>query len=116
MTDSSGASAEALACHYLEQQGLKLIARNYRCKSGEIDLIMQEGQTLVFVEVRLRSNHRFGNAASSIDARKQRKLIHTAEHYLQLHGNRACRFDAILLDKLGISDLVWIRNAFDAHV
>lgn len=115
MADTSGASAEALACCYLQQRGLKLIAKNFRCKSGEIDLIMQEGQTLVFVEVRLRSNQRFGDAGSSIDANKQRKLIRTAEHYLQLHGNRACRFDAVLLDKLGSAHVEWIQNAFEAN-
>lgn len=114
MADNIGASAEALACQYLQQQGLKLIAKNFRCKSGEIDLIMQEGQTLVFVEVRLRSNRRFGDAGSSIDTNKQRKLIRAAEHYLQLHGNHACRFDALLLDKLDSSRVEWIQNAFEA--
>ncbi len=108
-----GVAAEALAAKYLQQQGLTLVTRNYHCKAGEIDLIMRDGHTLVFVEVRLRSNSRFGDAASSITLDKQRKLTKAAQHYLQQHGDTACRFDAILMDSAQESHIEWIRNAFD---
>ncbi len=126
---NSGAQAELAASRYLQKHGLQLIAQNYRCRFGEIDLIMQDGETLVFAEVRLRNNKNFGGAASSIDTRKQRKLICTAQHYLSLIGHTpACRFDAVLLISPQIAksggqyplyefqdaDIVWIKNAFDA--
>lgn len=79
---------------------------------GEIDLILEDRGTLVFVEVRLRSNAGFGGAAASITARKQDKLIRAAQHYLQqLRVLPACRFDAVLLDG---SRMEWIRDAFGA--
>jgi putative endonuclease len=68
----------------------------------------------VFVEVRLRNNSQFGNAASSITLQKQNKLILTAQRYLQLHGESACRFDAILVSSANLQSIEWIRNAFDA--
>jgi putative endonuclease len=94
--------------------GLKLVAQNYHCRFGEIDLIMKDAKTLVFVEVRLRSNSQFGSATSSITPQKQNKLILTAQHYLQLHGESACRFDAVLMSSANLQDIEWIRNAFDA--
>ncbi|HEY0269216.1 MAG TPA: YraN family protein, partial [Methyloradius sp.] len=100
--DNLGNQAEKIAADYLLQQGLKLLETNYRCRFGEIDLVMRDNKTLVFVEVRLRSNSMFGGAAYSINASKQKKLIITAEHYLQQHNaaaKMACRFDAILMDK-----------------
>jgi putative endonuclease len=110
-----GAQAELLAAQYLEQQGLKLIAANYRSRFGEIDLIMQEGATLVFIEVRMRRNADFGGAAASIDAHKQKRLIRTAQHYLaSLARIPPCRFDAVLLGDMQERDLQWYRNAFDA--
>ncbi len=111
--NNAGLTAEKLAASYLIDHGLKLLAQNYHCRFGEIDLIMQENNTLVFIEVRLRSTALFGNAASSITKQKQEKLIRTAEHYLQQHGDAACRFDAILLNKPDVEHLVWLRNAFD---
>jgi putative endonuclease len=100
----------------LQQQGLQLVARNYRCRLGEIDLILQDGATLVFAEVRLRHNADFGGAAASIDARKQTKLIHAAQHYLgTLAHIPPCRFDAVLLSSPGNpAQLEWIKNAFEA--
>ncbi len=80
--NNSGALAEQVAAQYLLQQGLKLLQTNYRCRFGEIDLILQDGETCVFTEVRLRSQAAFGGAAASIDARKQAKLIRTAQHFL----------------------------------
>lgn len=109
-----GGQAEIVAAAYLQQQGLKFVANNYHCRFGEIDLIMRDNKTLVFVEVRLRSHSAFGGAAGSITATKCRRLVQTAQHYLQQHGESACRFDAILMRSLDMQDLEWIRNAFDA--
>jgi putative endonuclease len=93
------------------------VTQNYHCRFGEIDLIMTEAKTLVFVEVKLRSNNQFGGAAASITPQKQKNIILTAQHYLQRHVKNqiqtACRFDAILMDKTNINGIEWIRNAFE---
>lgn len=109
-----GKSSEQLAQHHLELQGLKLLKSNYRCKSGEIDLIMQDGDYLVFVEVRYRKSNSFGSACESVTHGKQRKLLASASHYLQRTGSSSpCRFDVV-----GISGensrptIEWIRDAF----
>ena len=113
--NNAGLASEKKAETFLTGQGLKLIANNYHCRHGEIDLIMQDGKTLVFIEVRLRTNHRFGNAASSITLHKQQKITRTAQHYLQQHNiDMPCRFDALLLNSANNTDIQWIRNAFDA--
>lgn len=109
-----GVHAEKIAENYLINQGLSLIKQNYSCKYGEIDLIMRDGNTTVFIEVRLRSNSAFGGAGSSITKSKQSKLSRTAEHYLQQHGNDACRFDAVLMNKADAANIEWIKNAFDS--
>ena len=110
---SSGALAEKLEAQFLQQQGLTLLQRNYSCRFGEIDLIMQEGETHVFAEVRLRSATAFGGAAASIDTRKQAKLVRTAQHYLTtLKRIPPCRFDAILMQETDINKIEWIKNAF----
>jgi putative endonuclease len=111
----NGAAAEQLAATYLQSQGLKLLASNYRCRFGEIDLIMRDGKETVFVEVRLRSHTAFGGAAASITAAKQQKLTRTAEHYLMEHGAGPCRFDAVLLDSLTTNNITWLKNAFEAY-
>lgn len=112
---SKGVLAEQLAAHYLQQRGLKLLAQNYRCRAGEIDLIMQDDDTLVFVEVRLRSNPAFGGAAGSIDRRKQQRIIRTAQHYLAtLSLLPPCRFDALLLEDTEGNTAQWLKNAFEA--
>ncbi|MDH4217124.1 MAG: YraN family protein [Gallionella sp.] len=113
--NNQGALAEQWAAQYLQKQGLKLIEQNYRSRFGEIDLIMQDGATLVFVEVRLRRNADFGGAAASLDTRKQQRLIRTSQLYLAtLAQTPACRFDAVLMgDALG-QDAEWLKNAFDA--
>ncbi len=109
---NTGAQAERWAMQYLQQQCLKLVAQNYRGRFGEIDLIMQDVATLVFVEVRLRRSANFGGAAASIDARKQRRIIRTAQQYLAgLAHIPPCRFDAVLMDDNGVQ---WLKNAFDA--
>jgi putative endonuclease len=108
-----GQDAERSACAYLERRGLVLVERNFRTRRGEIDLVMRQGRDLVFIEVRYRSNHRFGGGLESVDAAKRRRLIAAAQEYLQRHGNRcAARFDVVAMDADGRID--WIRNAFDA--
>lgn len=113
--NNAGLAAEKLAATFLNAQGLKLVAQNYHCRFGEIDLIMTDANTLVFIEVRLRSNKQFGSAGASITLQKQQKLILTAEHYLQQNAEKnACRFDVILMDKLDISAIIWLKNALEA--
>lgn len=107
-----GRDAEHLAADFLRRQGLKLVTRNYRCRFGEIDLIAQEGKTLVFVEVRMRSSERFGGAAASITSAKQAKLLRAARHYLAgIARTPACRFDALLVNGKDLS-IEWLKNAF----
>jgi len=108
----AGNTAEQVAATFLQQNGLKLVERNFRCQYGEIDLIMQDGKTLVFIEVRLRSNNNFGGAAMSINQAKQQKLSRSAERYLQIHGDAACRFDVILMQSTNTNAVEWIKNAF----
>ena len=108
-----GQTAEAHAERYLISQGLKRIARNWRCRFGEIDLIMREGNTLVFIEVRMRSHADFGGAAASVDAGKQRKLLAAAKLYLSaLPEMPKCRFDVIALTDRQAPPQ-WIKSAFD---
>jgi putative endonuclease len=115
--NNAGLAAEKLAATFLAERGLKLVMQNYHCRFGEIDLVMTDAKTLVFVEVRLRSNSQFGSAAASITPQKQQKLILTAQHYLQQHvknqSQTACRFDVILMSKADLNSLEWIRNAFE---
>mgnify|MGYP003575193097 CR=1 FL=1 len=117
MTSSSradGVAAEAVAARFLARHGLKVIARNYRVKGGEIDLICADGRSIVFVEVRLRSNRQFGGAAASITAAKQRRLILAAQHWLLQHGERSCRFDCLVMDAPDEARIEWIKDAFAA--
>ena len=115
--NNAGLEAEKLAATFLANHGLKLVTQNYHCRFGEIDLIMTDANSLVFVEVKLRSSSQFGGAASSITPQKQQKLILTAQHYLQQHvknqSQTACRFDVILMNKADINSIEWIRNAFE---
>ncbi len=112
---SSGAEAERLAARFLQQQGLILLEQNYRCRYGEIDLVMRDGAALVFVEVRLRTSKGFGGAAASITAAKQAKLIRTAQHYLSsLKQTPPCRFDAVLMQALEGAQPEWLKDAFAA--
>ena len=108
-----GQQSEDLACRYLQAQGLKLVERNFRSRHGEIDLVMQEGDTLVFVEVRFRQSDRFGGAAASVDFGKRRRLSHTANLFLQNQTKpMGARFDVVALN--GAGDIEWLRNAFEA--
>jgi putative endonuclease len=106
-----GAAAEGLAASFLVARGLVIVQRNYRCRGGEIDLIVRDGETLVFVEVRLRRNRAFGTAAESITAAKRRRLRLAARHYLARLGREPpCRFDAVLLDALATENIEWLRG------
>ena len=111
---SRGAEAERLACAFLERRGLRLIEKNYRCRRGEIDLIMQDGRQLVFVEVRYRQSTAYGGPLASVDYKKRGKLITCALQYLQANDAQVdSRFDVV-----GISAekrIEWVQNAFDAE-
>ena len=114
-----GDAAESEACRHLERYGLQVIARNYRCKGGEIDVVARENGVVVFVEVRLRTSERFGGAAASIGHAKRRRIVFAAQHYLNYAlrvaaGARlpACRIDVVLVSAF---DLEWIRDAFPAE-
>jgi putative endonuclease len=115
-----GQAAEDRALQHLQDQGLRLLARNYRvaqgpgARAGEVDLIMRDPRdaTLVFVEVRARRDARHGGAAASVSPAKQRRLIYAARHYL-MHwpSPPPCRFDVVALDGDGIQ---WLQAAFEA--
>jgi putative endonuclease len=108
-----GSDAEQIAVSYLQRQHLILVTQNYRCRFGEIDLIMRDENTLVFIEVRQRANDQFGGAAASITSAKQAKLLRTARHYLsELNSEPPCRFDALLLSGSDGQKIEWIQNAF----
>lgn len=107
-----GQAGEDQALVYLEQNGLSLVERNFRCKGGEIDLIMQERGALVFVEVRKRSDIAYGGAAASVTARKKARLINAAQVYLQRYRMPpACRFDVVAIDG---ASLDWLKNAIES--
>ncbi len=117
-----GDKGELAAQAFLVRQGLTLLEKNYRCKRGELDLIMQDQEYCVFVEVRLRKNSAFGSPAETVTYSKQQKLIAAAQHYLaakELSEKVVCRFDVVSI----IGDLNrnkneltidWLRNAFSA--
>ncbi len=107
-----GAAAEDLAADFLARHGLTILARNYRCRGGEIDLVARDGATTVFVEVRYRSSRAFGGAGASVDARKQARILIAARHYLAGRGDVACRCDVVALDALDPARIEWIRDAF----
>lgn len=110
MSVREGRHAEQTAAAFLQNRGLRIIAQNYYCRRGEIDIIAEDGNTLVFVEVRQR--RRLPDAAASIDFRKQTKLTAAAAHYLGGGDSRPCRFDAVLVDSQ--NKVRWLRAAFDA--
>ncbi len=105
-----GEHAEDIAAEYMKSRGLRILARNYRCRFGEIDIIAEDGETLVFIEVRMRTRTDFGSAAESIHAAKRARLVTAARHYLaHTRADRACRFDAFLV--AGASGAVeWLKN------
>ncbi|MDX1812162.1 MAG: YraN family protein [Gammaproteobacteria bacterium] len=121
-TTEIGQCAEDAALEFLLAKGMRLVARNYRCKVGEIDLVMQHHGTLIFVEVRYRKQHQFGDGAESVDFRKQQKIIRAAEFFLQQHRQYTqspCRIDVISISRHAKtspsqSEIDWIPNAIQA--
>ena len=109
---AAGGAAEESAERFLARQGLLMVERNYRTRLGEIDLIAQHGDSLVFIEVRMRSSGDFGGAIESITPRKQRRIIAAARQYLMRFAHLPpCRFDVVCM---GGEAPVWLRGAFDA--
>lgn len=112
-TSQQGQITEDEACQFLQKQGLKLVEKNYRCRTGEIDLIMQDKEVLVFVEVRYRTNNNYGSALDSVDQKKIQKLISAASHYISIHQpDLPMRFDVVGFDASLKPN--WISNAFPA--
>lgn len=112
-----GQAHEALAERYLVKRGMTIRERNYRCKSGEIDLIAEDRGTLVFVEVRYRGHTSLVSSEESVTPTKQRRLIRAAQHYLlRCREDRPCRFDVLAINRsaFGRTKVNWIDNAFDA--
>lgn len=113
-----GDQAEELACQYLHKRGLKTLVRNFLCSCGELDVIMEDDETIVFVEVRYRRNNQFGDGVESVTKSKQRKLISSALYFLQQHpkySDRPTRFDVVAIsDQLQQTDIDWIKHAFTA--
>lgn len=110
----NGRKAEQRAENYLQQQGMSTLQKNYYCPSGEIDLIMQENNEIVFIEVRSRKCNDFGTAAETVDRKKQRKIITTAKFFLHQNSwttSMMCRFDIIEVQIDG-EDIQWIKDAF----
>ena len=113
-TVSKGNLAENKACQFLLKQGLTLVEKNYRCRNGEIDLIMQDKEELVFVEVRYRKNDSHGTAIDTVDRTKMKKLIAAASHYITRHHlNMPARFDVVGYDASFQPN--WISNAFNTN-
>jgi putative endonuclease len=113
-----GRQWEKVAESFLKKHGLKTLKRNFLARSGEIDLIMLDGKTVVFAEVRYRENDRHGSGADSVTWKKQQRIIKAARLFLQYHGRhrrRPCRFDVVSIgNENGRPVLNWIQDAFDA--
>lgn len=117
MSLSIGLNAETIARRYLQQRGLEMVQQNFRCRRGEIDLIMREGNYVVFVEVRCRTHQQFGGALASVDRHKQKHIIATANYFLYTKNwteRYPCRFDVVGLIQQNDAFIVkqWIRDAF----
>jgi len=116
--ENPGKTAELLACKHLQAQGLSLLERNFHSRHGEIDLIMNHRDCVIFIEVRYRRESRFGSGAESVDRRKQAKILACAAYYLQRHPQAACcpcRFDVVAVSgAAGQPDILWIQDAFQA--
>jgi putative endonuclease len=112
-----GAAAEELAAQYLQVRGLKILARNLRCKTGELDLVCLDGGVLAIVEVRQRGSAEFGGALSSVTWTKQRKIMSAAQFFLRREKqwkNLALRFDVLAIEGLpdGAHRIDWVKDAF----
>ena len=114
-TALAGRDAEQTACHYLTDRGMVPVARNFRRRVGEIDIVMLDRDTIVFVEVRFRSSERFSSPELTVNAAKQARLIRAAALFLArnpAHANRTCRFDVVAVNGPAVTDCRWIRDAF----
>ena len=115
MSRAAGKQHEDRALAYLEEKGLKTIERNFHSYRGEIDLIMLDNETLVFIEVRYRRNNLYGSAAESVTRKKQQHLIMASQYFLQTkkqHQARACRFDIVAITGGQAENIDWIKNGF----
>jgi putative endonuclease len=114
-----GAAAEQRAREFLVRRGLTPVCANYRCRGGELDLVMLEGGTLVIIEVRQRSSDHFGAAYETVDRHKRQRIVYAAEHLLMTRPalrRHPARFDVITVSgAAGAGELSWIRNAFLAE-
>jgi putative endonuclease len=108
-----GKTGEDLAAAELERRGYAIVARRYRTRYGEIDIVARDGDTLVFVEVKVRATAEYGTAVEAVTRSKQRRVVRMAEDYLvrQALTSVACRFDVVAIDG---ADLALVPNAFDA--
>jgi putative endonuclease len=112
-----GAAAEELAAQYLQLRGIKILARNLRCKAGELDLVCLDGRVLLIVEVRQRGDPKFGGALASVTWSKQRKILRAAQFFLRREKqwtNLALRFDVLAIEGLpdGAHRIDWVKDAF----
>jgi len=116
-TKKRGDHAENRALSHLLEQGLTIVERNFRSRRGEIDLVMLDADSLVFVEVRLRNNENFGSAAESVTLKKQLRIIQAARLFLQLKAqwsNHPCRFDVVAISDAPKERVDWIKDAFQS--
>lgn len=109
---STGTIYEQSAARFLEEQGYRILEKNFRCRQGEIDLIALDGETVVFVEVKFRRDDRMGDGAEAVDRKKQKRIVGCARYYLFLHGEYAsspCRFDVVSVSG---EEITLLRDAF----
>ena len=107
-----GTEKEEAACGYLEQNGVRIAERNFRCRQGEIDIIGYDGEYLVFFEVKYRKNDAKGSASQAVGVRKQQKICSVSDYYRMIHrcpDNTPIRFDVIAIDN---DKIEWLQNAF----
>ena len=115
LAKNTGQQAEQLALAYLTKQGLTMVTQNYHSRRGEIDLIMEDKEILVFVEVRYRKSAKYGSALESVNGQKQARIIRTAQQYLQQYpsNHSAYRFDVVALNpNENTTDINWVKDAF----
>jgi putative endonuclease len=110
---------EAAAAEYLESQGLSVLARGYRCRLGELDLVCRDGRMLIIVEVRARATNPYGTAVTTIGPHKRARIIQATRHLLMRHSEwskASVRFDVVTFDAIETATpaILWIKNAFDA--
>ena len=118
MSRARGRHWEETAERWLNDKGARLIARNFHCRIGEIDLIVRDGSEIAFIEVKFRSRAGYGTGADHVTFTKQRRIIGAARHYLQYHDHpptQVFRFDVIsIAATVGGTEIEWIKNAFEA--